>query len=565
MFAGLRRYQRFIWPVVAIMIIPLFISYFTPGSGRGSLFKTSGEDVDLGRLNGEPITLAQYQDAQREAVFRMRFYTDRNAERSEEQLKEFTYQVLLIGQQIKEHGIHPSQEAVARIAISFGIPDIAKFLETLPKQNGSHAQKEDFVRFLEHEAGFRELTQLITSGTQLVSPRDVEEKFKKENQEMVVDAVFFTASSYTNTVALTSEVIARHYTNYQSNYRLEERMQVAYAAFPKTNFFAQADQRLALQTNLTGIINEMYQRQGATNFTDPNNPAVLLSEKDAKEKIKADVRSQIALTAAYNAASEIADKMMNDTNRTVGYFESYLAAAKVPTAASSPFEQSAAPAEFKGVSAEFASRAFQLTNDSDAILFAPIMGEDAVYITAAKRRMPSQVEPLEVVRSRVTADYLKTQGRDLATQAGSTFYASLTNQLGAGKSFAEAAAAGRVKVESLPPFSMGAEALPELEGRAELSQLKNSLQNLTNGAVSRFIYTREGGMVARLRERRALPEEVRKDKYAAFLQRERSAKANDSLMRWFQKVEQEKLQRPASTRAQQNAAPQGKATGAKKS
>ncbi|MBI1839728.1 MAG: hypothetical protein HYR88_02610 [Verrucomicrobia bacterium] len=546
------------------MIIPLFISYFTPGSGRGSLFKMSGEDIDLGRLNGEPITLAQFQDAQREAVFRMRFYTDRNSDHSAEQLREFAYQVLLIGQQIKEHGIHPSQEAVARVALSFGVPDIGKFLESMPKEQGVRLQKEDFVRFLEHEAGFRELTQLITSGTQLISPREVDEKFRKENQEMVVDAVFFNAPSYTNTVALTAEAIARYYTNYQSNYRLEERLQVAYAAFPKTNYFPQADQKLAAQTNLAAILNDMYQRQGATNFVDPNNPAVLLSEKDAKEKIKADVRGQIALTAAYNAASAVADKMMSDTNRSAKYFESYLAAAKIPTATSSPFEHSFAPVEFKGVSAEFASRAFRLTNVDDAILFTPIMGEDAVYLTAVKRQMPSQVEPLEVVRSRVTGDYLRSQGRDLATQAGTAFYASLTNQLAAGKSFTEAAAASRLKVEALPPFSLGTDSLPELEGRADLPQLKNAVQSLANGAVSRFIYTRDGGMVARLRERRALADEVRKEKYTAFLQREKSTKANDSLMRWFQKVEQDKLQRPAETRAQ-GSAPQGKPAAAKKS
>lgn len=545
MFAGLRRYQKFIWPVVAIMIIPLFITFFSPG--KGSNFSQSEASYDLGRLNGEPITLSQYQDAQREAFFRMRFYGGQWPDGSSEQFQDFTYNVILINQQIAEHGIHPSPEAIARVAMSFGIPDIAKFMDSVPKRV-VHVTKADLVRFLEHEAGFRELTQLITAASQLVPPREVEEKFRKQNAEAIAEAVFFSGQSYTNSVAVTPEALGRHYTNYQSNYRLQERLQVSYATFPKGNYFPQAEQRLTSQTNLAKIIDEAYQRQGATNFTDPKNPSVLLSEADAKAKIRNEFRDRIALTFAYNAASEVADKMMNDTNRTVQFFESHLNGLKITTQTSAPFERSSAPVELNGVTSEFSSKIFQLTNASDAILFSPVMGEDAAYLTAVKRRMPSQVEPFEVVRSRVVADFLRNQGRDLASQAGTTFYSTLTNQLAAGKSFAEVAAASRLKVETLPPFSLATESLPELEGRIELSQLKNAVNTLSNGGVSRFIYSRDGGAIVRLRERRPVSDEVRKEQYAQFLQRERSGKMNDSLVRWFQKIEQERLVRPASAR-----------------
>ncbi len=545
MFASLRRYQKFIWPCVAVMIIPLFIGYFSPNAGRGS--GSDDGSYDLGRLNGVPIGITEFQEAQREAFFRMRFYGGQWPDGNSDQFQDFTYNVILINQQILEHGIHASPEAISRVAMGFGIPDIAKFMETVPKRT-MHVTKEDLVRFLEHEAAFRDLTQLITASSQLLPPRDVEEKFRKQNQEAVLEAVFFSGATYTNGVALSPEALGRHYTNYQSNYRLEERLQIAYAEFPKSNYFAQAEQRLSGVTNLARMIDETYQRQGATNFTDPNNPSVLLPEKDAKAKIRAEFRDRTALTFAYNAASEVADKIMNDTNRSVLFFESQMAASKIATRTSAPFAKSSAPSELAGVTPEFSASIFQQTNSNDAIHFSPVMGEESAYLTAVKKRLPSQLEPFEVVRSRVVSDYLRNQGRDLASQAGTTFHSTLTNQLAAGKSFAEAAAAARLKVQVLPPFSQSTELLPELEGRLELSQLKSAVATLTNGAVSRFIYSRDGGAIVRLRERLALAEDVRKDRFAAFLQREKSGKMNDALVRWFQKIEKERLERPASAR-----------------
>lgn len=491
------------------------------------------------------ITQPEFLDAQKEAFFRMRMYTGRWPENDAERLTEFTYYQLLIAQQIKEQGIHVSEEAVRRTATSFGVTDLDAFMKMVPKRTLG-LSKEDFIRFCEHETGFRELTQLASVSGQLLPPRDLEAKFRKQSDESIVEAVFFNWSDHTNGVGAAADAVARYYTNSQSQYRLPERAKLSYVEFPKNEFLSQADAAITQRiTNLTAFVDAEYQRQGGTNFTDPKNPLVVLPEKDAKEQLRERIRGEFALVAAYNKATEVADRMMNNSNQTAQAFEAFLTSEKLSVKVSSAFDRTQAPAELKGVSPEIASRAFELTNQASAILFAPVRGEEGVYLVALKQKIPSQVEPLEAVRSRVTADYIKSQGRDLSSRSGNAFYSSLTNQLPAGKSFAEVAASSRLKVETLPPFSLSTESLPELSGRLELNTLKNVASRMTNGAVSRYTFTADGGVVLHLRDRKPVSDSVRKEKFAAFQQEERLARMNEALGHWFDKVAQAKLQRPA--------------------
>ncbi|HAM72806.1 MAG TPA: hypothetical protein DCM86_14285 [Verrucomicrobiales bacterium] len=554
MFASFRRFQKLIWAMAAVVIIPLFVIFFTPQAGTTfRRFMGGGDDGsgEFGRVSGERVERGAFLEAQKEVYLRTWLHTRRWPENDAEQINEQTYFRLLIIQQIQELGIHVSQEAVTRTALNYGISDVDQAIKQLPKVRFSYT-KEDFIRYCEHEAGLVELTELAGVSGQLITPREAEERFKQQSQEVVLESVFFNWSDHTNGIAAGADAVSKYYTNYQSQYRLPERLVVSFAEFPKKDFLTQGDAALSQRvTNFTALIDQEYQRQGGTNFTDPNNPLVVLPEKEAKEQIKEKIRGQFALMAAHNKAAEVADRMMNLGDASLKTFEGSIAAEKIAVKTSSPFDRSHAPAEFKGVAPELAGRMFELTNSAAAVLFAPIMGEDSVFLAAVKERLPSQVEPFAAVRERATADYIKNQGRDLAMRAGNAFYMSLTNQMPAGKSFAEVAAASRLKVETLPPFSPSTDSLPELAGRIDINTLKNLSSRMTNGAISRFTYTADGGAVMHLRDRRPVSEAVRKEKYTTFLQQERLSRMNDVLNHWFEKIYQAKVQKPASAKSEE--------------
>lgn len=461
---------------------------------------------------------------------------------------DYAYSWLVVISQIHEHGIKVDDVAMSRLAASYGITDIDNFIKNVVgKQRAVHLTKEDFVRYLEHEVGFQQLVQLAGVPGQLTNPKDALDKFQKEFQENMVEAVFFPVSSYTNGVAVTPAEVGRYYTNMMAQYRVSERIRVAYVEIPKSNYFAQADAMMALRTNLAALIDQEYQQRGATNFTDPNNPGVVLGEKEAKDHIRSMVRSQSALTSADNAATELADKLMSASKgeASAEVFEKFMAGANLTVKVSSPFGRDQAPPELKGISPEAIGRLFELTNASSATLFQGLMGEDAVYLAAVKQRIPSQVEPLEVVKSRVTADYLRSQGRERALRAGNTFQSNVTHQITLGKGFAEVASGAGLRVETLPPFSQSTENLPELAGRIQLNQLNDAVSRLTNGGVSRFLYTPEGGAVVHLRERKPISAELQKEKFPAFIRGENLQKSYEAFGKWIGKVEKDKLQRPA--------------------
>ena len=69
MIGTIRRHQKWLWGVIIAATISTFVVYLNPttkygGGGSGG----SAPAVDLGSINGEPITLDQLQAAEREAA-----------------------------------------------------------------------------------------------------------------------------------------------------------------------------------------------------------------------------------------------------------------------------------------------------------------------------------------------------------------------------------------------------------------------------------------------------------------------------------------------------------------
>ena len=63
------------------------------------------------------------------------------------------------------------------------------------------------------------------------------------------------------------------------------------------------------------------------------------------------------------------------------------------------------------------------------------MAEDGVYVLGLKKRLPSELPPLESIREKVSEDYRKNQALTLARTAGQSFHGTLTNQLAQSKAF----------------------------------------------------------------------------------------------------------------------------------
>jgi hypothetical protein len=157
-----------------------------------------------------------------------------------------------------------------------------------------------------------------------------------------------------------------------------------------------------------------------------------------------------------------------------------------------PFSREYGPEEFTAPP-DFTKTAFSLTPDEP--LAEPIVGQDAVYVIALIKQLPSEIPALSQIRDRVTRDYQLHEAVLHAQAAGTNFVWTLQGGLAGGKSFSAVRTAAGLHAETLPPFSLNTAALPELGGRAALNQLKSVTFGTPIGHASDFEATDDGGFI----------------------------------------------------------------------
>jgi len=539
MIGTIRKHAQWLWLFLIAAVIVSFVIYFTPTVTRGSRF--GGRRETFGMMNGRPIPRQQYVEAWMEVqlAFFMNYYTW--PERAE--MKKFRFNLqretsdrLLLLDKLRELNIRVDEGAMADwIMAHFAdpkMPGSAKATyqgfvqQELPRHNISAA---DFQRFIEHQIGIEHLVAVASIPGKLVTPREAAELYREENEKVDAQAVVFSATNFLSSVKLEPAALAQFYTNRQSFYRIPERVQVACVKFPATNYLAQADQALAKMTNLAAEIEQRYRSSGPGFFTDTNGQ--VLPPELARARIKQEFRDLQALFAAHREAALFATDLEKIQPVKAENLKNLAAAKGLVCLNPEPFDEDGPPGMKAG--AAFAQAAFKLNPDRP--FSPPTRAEDAIYLMALKRKLPSEVPALETIRASVTEDYMREQARQLARQAGTNFHALLTNRLAQGGTFAEACAALKVVPINLPRFSANTRNLPDLDRRLDLSSVKTTAAALPAGKTSELVNTYDGGFVLHVKSRTPVAEAEVKKELPQFLADLRQAQRLRSFYEWFAK------------------------------
>ena len=536
MFGTIRRHQNWLWIIIIAVIVISFVMFFSPdvkfGNGGGRA-QSAGQH---GTINGQPITDKDFYPAYHEARVNHFFRTGQwpgNEESAQDTLKrDAVSRVFLIGK-LKEMDIKVSDEAVARLTrerLPRELADnLGRFVKEYLEPNGS--DMGILERYLRHEAGIQQLVQVASSSAKLLQPREAEMLYRKENERMQADVALFWASNYLDKITVTNDAVQQYYTNRMANYRIPERIQIAYVPFNVTNYFEHADKLIGDRTNLNSLIDQEYFQKGPETFKDEKGNK--LSEADAKAKIKDDVRHAFALTEALRKASEFGNVLYNESVMKTEVFEKLAADKGLEVKVTEPFDRT------KGLEegdwpATFRQKAFSL-NDQQPVQFSPIRGSNTVYVIALKSRVPSEMQPFDKVKDKVTHDYKYDKAQQMARQEGQNFQSGVTNGLAQGKSFADLAAAAKVQVISVPEFTPGTSSLTNLDERINFRTLHNVAADLKKGEVSNFVPLIDGGFVVYMRERQPVSEDKVKQELPEFLTRLRLYRQNEAFNQWFRK------------------------------
>ncbi|HUL51498.1 MAG TPA: SurA N-terminal domain-containing protein [Candidatus Nitrosotalea sp.] len=547
MFASIRRHQKWLWIVIMVLVIISFVVYLDPSySGRRGFRRQRGPSQEFGTVNGRPLSREEFLDAYQDVRLESKFSTGRWPEEDEAGRRMFNAdngirQRLVLLEKARELGIRVNDEAVADwIANVFRDPKTGKFnmeeyrqfvVQTLRPEGVTEA---DLQRFARNQIAISHLYKLAGMSGGLVSRGDAEAAYRQESEQMNTQVVLFNYSNYLAGVTVNDAAVAQYYTNFMSQYRIPDRMQVSYVKYDATNYLAAADQFIAQRTNLAVELQAEYQRRGPDAFKDSDGK--VMTEAAAIARLKADMRRGYSLIEARKQATSFAQQLFDlyeKQPKQTNNLERVAAALGIQAFATEPFSRSEGPSNLK-VPDGFSQMAFALTPEQP-MASEPIIGEDAAYVIALKRLWPSEMQPLAAIREKVVADYRKREAVDAARKAGEAFYMAVTNGAAQKKSFDVVCAESRVQPVLLPPYSMNTRSLRGWEGRVDLSLLKDAASTLVPGKTSDFMPTQDGGLVLHLISRVPVDDAVAKAELPAFTTQLRATRERQAFSDWFRK------------------------------
>jgi hypothetical protein len=558
MFAQIRRHQKWLWIMISSLVIISFVWYFNPNSrrGGGGFAGDDSANAAVGSVYGKPISRSHYFETQREAqlwyFFRFQEWPQDNDfyRQMGRPVERHTRERLVLIDRLNELSIKVSDEAVANYIYEFFRDRETKtfrkelFDNIVNQQLAPHGLKRaDFERYVRHELGIQHLVQLAGATGRMVTPQEAEMEYRQEHRKADAKLVAFPSTNYLAQVQLNPDALATFFTNNASAYRIPERVQLVYVAFPATNFYAQAGQKLNGETNLNLQIEQIYAQRGTNYYTEATGKP--LTPEAAKTKIRDEARHDVALLEAQREANAFTEKLLampaktNTANPAIN-LETLASSSGLAPQFTAPFSEAEGP-QGLNVPAQFSRIAFQLSPEQP-ILEEPIRGDDAVYVVSFKNRFKSEVPPLDSdIRPKVEADFRRRESNRLAREAGAEF-ARKVKEAGEDK-FEELAKAAGYPVIDLPPFTQTERDLQGLPSTVDDASVKNVAFSLKPNQVSSYTSGINAGFVLKLEQIIPVSDSEVKSDLASFMDSLRKTKTGQAFQDWFQhEMENAKLQ-----------------------
>jgi hypothetical protein len=541
-----KHHKTFMW-VIIVGTIFSFVWFLSPTARNGGGGGSSGPAVSYGSINGEPVTPVQFAAAVREARLVFRLSQRRWPTRDQEDiLRQIAYQRLFIEAKLKELNLVTTDEEAARFTRQMlGVPEGQafpkdKFAEFISKElnQGGGITLEDFNHYVRIQVGQALLVELYGMNGQLITQKEGEFFYRRENENMNVELARFEASNYVDKITFTPQDVENFFTNRQSDYRLPEREQVNYILFETSNYLAAANLQMSAMSNLDVSIDQAYSSSDPALFKDASGAP--LSEAAAKEKIRKEfLPLSIARHAAQTNAVELTTRLADGHDKThpinMADFKQLAETNGLKLVTPPPFDEKNPPKEWQ-LPAQALNVVFQgmdLGDPDDQ--FKLIQGSNGFYLIGLQQKFPSQSRTFAEVRGKVTEDYRTFKALDMAKEAGTRFADLAKQKLAAGVSFDAVCLSQQVKPEVLSPFSSVTPSIPEIEDRDEFSFVTRVVYDLPAGQPSVFAPTESGGFVGFVKSRTPVDDTIVQRDMPAFLARFRTDRQTAAFNQWLQR------------------------------
>jgi hypothetical protein len=526
MIGTIRKHSQWLWGIIVVAVILSFVIWSDARGGRPSFDLGGGA---FGRIYGKPITRDQLLKAKEAAAIGELLQGGRASGQGSERREA---EQLLLQAKIKEFGIQVSDEAVGNfLRENYKDPNTGQFnydgiIRTLEQR--TRISERQFIEYIRQQVAMRHLMEVVGSSASLVTPREAEAEYRRENEQYVASAAMFSITNRLASVVVNPADIGTFYSNRLAYYRIPERTVLVYARFDATNHLAEAEAELAKDTAFTNRFEQYYTQRGADSFRDESDK--VMTKEAAFRKVREENMEQVALALARQAASVFNDELGKLTNVNPSSFALVAAKLNVPLRSTPPFRAGERIAGLEEISS-LPQRVADLNPETPYT--EPLDGFTYVVIPMLQTKLPPETPSLETVKERVIQDYRLDRARASAREAGEKFYNAAVIGLASGKRFADIAAAENIPVTPLPAFSIATQNVPGLDPRLNLYTIKNTAFALKAGEVGRYTETSDGGYVLFLQQKLPVSDEAVKSGLVAALAESRQQRQMAAFQSWF--------------------------------
>lgn len=528
MIGSIRKHSNWLWAIIVTAVIASFVIWSDAGGGRNS-FDFGGSD--FGKLYGRPITRDQLLKA-RTAVSvddALRGGRARGASADNERQ---VAELMVLQAKVKEMGIQVSDDAVGKyLRENFKDASTGTFNYDVFIQNLLQRTRIDESTFLEHirqQVAIQHMVETVGAASRLVTPREVESDYRRDNERWVTKAALFSVSNRVASITAKPEELTKFYSNRIAYYRIPERSVLVYVRFDATNYIAEAESMISKEAGFTNRLEEFYKQRGAEMFRDENDK--LLSKEAALRKIRDEASSQGALGLARQAAVRFNDELGALTNVTASSFAMTASKLKVPLRSTTPFRVGERIMGLETVQS-LPQRVAGL--NAETPYTEPLDGDGFVVIPMLQTKLPPEIPSFETVRERVLQDYKMDRARAATREAGEKFQATAAAGLASGKRFDDIISSEKVPVISVPEFTTAAQNVAGLDSRLNLYLVRNAATSAKSNGVSRYTESSDGGFVLYLEKKEPVSDEAVKLALPTALAEARQQRRMSVFQSWF--------------------------------
>ena len=528
MIGSIRKHSNWLWAIIVTAVIASFVIWSDAGGGRNS-FDFGG--TDFGKLYGRPITRDQLLKA-RTAVSvddALRGGRARGASADNERQ---VAELMVLQAKVKEMGIQVSDDAVGKYLrenfkdASTGTFNYDVFIQKLLQR--TRIDESTFLEHIRQQVAIQHMVETVGAASRLVTPREVESDYRRDNERWVTKAALFSVSNRVASITAKPEELTKFYSNRIAYYRIPERSVLVYVRFDATNYIAEAESMISKEAGFTNRLEEFYKQRGAEMFRDENDK--VLSKEAALRKIRDEASSQGALGLARQAAVRFNDELGALTNVTASSFAMTASKLKVPLRSTTPFRTGERIMGLETVQS-LPQRVAGL--NAETPYTEPLDGDGFVVIPMLQTKLPPEIPSFETVRERVLQDYKMDRSRAATREAGEKFQATATAGLASGKRFADIASSEKVSVISVPEFTTAAQNVAGLDSRLNLYLVRNAATSAKSNGVSRYTESSDGGFVLYLEKKEPVSDEAVKLALPTALAEARQQRRMAVFQSWF--------------------------------